>query len=49
LSRPVRKHAERRTAFVSVEERMLRKNEKLHDQLNFEEAEGLLYGPGIDD
>jgi len=43
------KDAERRTAFVSVEERTLRKNEKLHEQLNFEEAEGLLYGPGIDD
>lgn len=43
------KDAERRASFQSVEQRTARKNEKLHDQRNFEEAEGLLYGPGIAD
>ncbi|XP_039304885.1 uncharacterized protein LOC120359029 [Solenopsis invicta] len=41
--------AERRSTYQSVEERTARKNERLQDQINFEEAEGLLYGPGIAD
>jgi len=53
LSRPVRKHAssvsQGYVAPANIPLQTLRKNEKLHEQLNFEETEGLLYGPGIDD
>ncbi|XP_011685002.1 PREDICTED: uncharacterized protein LOC105448233 [Wasmannia auropunctata] len=41
--------AERLSTYQSVEERAARKNERLQDQINFEEVEGLLYGPGIAD
>ncbi|XP_011881176.1 PREDICTED: uncharacterized protein LOC105569367 [Vollenhovia emeryi] len=43
------KDAERRTFYHSVEQRMARSNENLNTRRNFEETEGLLYGPGIAD
>lgn len=43
------KDADRRTSYQSVEPRMARTNEKLNTLRNFEETEGLLYGPGIAD
>lgn len=41
------KYAERRTTYQSIEERMTRRNEIIEQQRQFEETEGLLYGPGI--
>jgi len=43
------KDAKRRTSYQSVEQRMARNNETLNTLRNFEEAEGLLYGPRIAD
>lgn len=43
------KDAERLSTIHLIEARMARKNERLQEQINFEEVEGLLYGPGIAD
>ncbi|XP_071574866.1 uncharacterized protein [Temnothorax nylanderi] len=43
------KDAERLSSIHSIEARMARQNKRLQEQVNFEETEGLLYGPGIAD